>query len=73
MCSAVQTFTIAEGAVVKFLEDYKTSCGVPDQALAQAKAMHAKTIQFRDTVCAEGPKPKGSLKLDIDIDPQSFL
>jgi len=22
---------------------------------------------------AEGPKPKGSLKLDIDIDPQSFL
>ena len=21
----------------------------------------------------EGPKPKGSLKLDIDIDPQSFL
>jgi primosomal protein N' (replication factor Y) (superfamily II helicase) len=22
---------------------------------------------------AEGPKPKGSIKLDIDVDPQSFL
>jgi hypothetical protein len=74
MCAAVQTFTVAEGAVVKFLEDYKTSCGVPDQAIAQAKAMHAKTMQFRDTVCAEGPKPKiptlsdaiGSTPVDTD-------
>jgi hypothetical protein len=58
MCAAVQTFTAAEDKVVKFLEDNKRSCGVPDQAVAQAKAMHAHTLQFRDTVCAEGPKPK---------------
>jgi hypothetical protein len=58
MCTAVQTFTAAEEKVVKFLEDNKAGCGVPDQAVAQAKAMHAKTMQFRDTVCAEGPKPK---------------
>jgi hypothetical protein len=58
MCAAVQTFTAAEDKVVKFLEDNKSSCGVPDQAVAQAKAMHAHTLQFRDTVCAEGPKPK---------------
>ena len=58
MCAAVQTFTAAEEKVVKFLEDNKTGCGVPDQAVAQAKAMHAHTMQFRDTVCAEGPKPK---------------
>jgi len=58
MCAAVQVFTAAEDKVVKFLEDNKRSCGVPDQAVAQAKTMHANTMKFRDTVCAEGPKPK---------------
>ena len=58
MCAAVQTFTAAEEKVVKFLDDNKSACGVPPQAITQAKAMHANTIKFRDTVCAEGPKPK---------------
>jgi hypothetical protein len=58
MCAAVQSFTAAEEKVVKFLDDNKASCGVPVQAVTQAKAMHANTIKFRDTVCAEGPKPK---------------
>ena len=58
MCVAVQVFTAAEEKVVKFLEDNKAACGVPDQAVAQAKTMHGNTIKFRDTVCAEGPKPK---------------
>jgi hypothetical protein len=49
MCAAVQSFTAAEDKVVKFLEDNKRNCGVPDQAV---------TVKFRDTVCAEGPKPK---------------
>ncbi len=58
MCAAVQTFTAAEEKVVKFLDDNKSACGVPDQAVTQARAMHAHTMQFRDTVCAEGPKAK---------------
>jgi hypothetical protein len=58
MCAAVQTFTAAEDKVVKFLEDNKVACGVPPQAVTQAKAMHANTVKFRDTVCAEGPKPR---------------
>ena len=58
MCAAVQNFTAAEDKVVKFLDDNKGPCSVPEQAVAQAKAMHVKTMQFRDTVCAEGPKPK---------------
>jgi hypothetical protein len=58
MCAAVQSFTAAEDKVVKFLDDNKVSCGVPAQAVTQAKTMHANTIKFRDTVCAEGPKPK---------------
>ncbi len=58
MCAAVQTFTAAEEKVVKFLDDNKANCGVPPQAITQAKAMHVNTVKFRDTVCAEGPKPK---------------
>ncbi len=58
MCAAVQTFTAAEEKVVKFLDDNKVNCGVPPQAITQAKAMHVNTVKFRDTVCAEGPKPK---------------
>jgi hypothetical protein len=58
MCAAVQSFTAAEDKVVKFLEDNKKGCGVPDQAVAQAKAMHANTIKFRDSVCSDGPKAK---------------
>ena len=58
MCAAVQNFTAAEDKVVKFLDDNKAKCGVPPQAVTQAKAMHANTVKFRDTVCAEGPKPK---------------
>jgi len=58
MCAAVQSFTTAEEKVVKFLEDNKRGCGVPDQAVTQARAMHVNTLKFRDTVCAEGPKPK---------------
>jgi hypothetical protein len=58
MCAAVQNFFGAEAAVVKFLDTNKTACGVPEQALAQAKVIHTNTQKFRDTVCAEGPKPK---------------
>jgi hypothetical protein len=58
MCAAVQSFTAAEEKVVKFLDDNKVGCGVPPQAITQAKAMHVNTVKFRDTVCAEGPKAK---------------
>jgi hypothetical protein len=59
MCAVVTRFTAAETLVVKFLEDNKTWCGIPDAAITASKANHEKTLKFRDTVCAEGPaKPK---------------
>ena len=58
MCVAVTRFVAAETVVVKFLEDNKTWCGVPDQAIAASKASHEKTVKFRDQVCAEAPQPK---------------
>ena len=58
MCAAVTRFFEAEQKVVKFLEDNKTACGVPNDAVQQAKVIHGNTQKFKDTVCAEGPKPK---------------
>jgi hypothetical protein len=58
MCDAVTHFTAAETVVVKFLVDNKTTCNVPDQAIAAAKTNHDHTVKFRDTICAEAPQPK---------------
>jgi hypothetical protein len=58
MCGAVTRFVEQESKVVKFLIDNQKTCGVPDEALVNAKASHQKTIEFRDKVCAEAPPPK---------------
>jgi clan AA aspartic protease (TIGR02281 family) len=55
VCALVKRSTTAEAMMVKFLEDYKTSCGVPDQAVQQAKANHEKTLRFRAAICVEDP------------------
>jgi hypothetical protein len=61
ICTLVQGFYAAEGAIVKFLETNKTWCGIPDEAIKQAKAGHEKTAKFRTAACTEapaaGPKP----------------
>jgi hypothetical protein len=58
MCGAVTRFVEQETKVVKFLADNQTTCGIPPQAVANAKASHEKTVEFRDKVCAEAPQPK---------------
>jgi hypothetical protein len=69
MCVAITNFFNAEAAVVKFLDTNKAACGVPEQALAQAKTIHGNTMKFRDTVCAEGPKPKAPTLSDAIATP----
>ena len=51
LCTTVSRFYLAEAAALKFLESNKTWCGVPDEAIAAAKATHEKTLKFRDIVC----------------------
>ncbi len=51
LCTAVSHFYVAEGAALKFLEANQAWCGIPEQAIAGAKANHEKTLQFRDRVC----------------------
>ena len=37
VCTLVQRFYAAEGTVVKFLEDNKTWCNIPDQAITRGQ------------------------------------
>jgi hypothetical protein len=58
VCAAVQHFYAAEGNVLKFLEDNKTWCGIPDQAIKAAKEAHERTLKFRTAACTEAPAAK---------------
>jgi hypothetical protein len=59
ICTLMSSFVTAEGAVVKFLQDNKTWCGVPDQVVTVSVANHEKSLKFRTQVCSDdAPRPK---------------
>jgi len=59
LCTLMTNFVAAETDVVKFLENNKVWCGVPDQVIAVSKANHEKSMKFRTMACSEeGPRPK---------------
>jgi hypothetical protein len=51
VCAAMTTFVAAEAAVIKFLVDNKTWCGVPDQVIVTAKENHEKSTKFKIAAC----------------------
>jgi hypothetical protein len=55
VCTVVQRYYAAEAIVVKFLEDNKTWCGIPEQAIKAAKDNHEHTLKFRTAACTEAP------------------
>ncbi len=60
ICTLITRFYTAEAAVVKFLETNKTWCGIPEEAIKNAKASHERTLKFRVAACTEAPaaRPK---------------
>ncbi len=59
ICAMMNGFVPAEAAVVKFLVDNQTWCGIPAEAITASKANHEKSVKFRTMVCAdEGPHAK---------------
>jgi hypothetical protein len=52
MCTLIQRFASAETTMIKFLEDNKVWCGVPDMAIKQVKTNHAKTLKIRHAACS---------------------
>jgi len=53
ICTLMTSFIAAEGAVLKFLVDNQTWCGVPAEAIKNAKAGHDKSVDFRNKACAQ--------------------
>jgi hypothetical protein len=51
VCAALTTFVTAEAAVIKFLVDNKTWCGVPDQVIVTSQANHEKSMKFKTAAC----------------------
>ena len=61
-CAGIKSFSQAEGNVVRFIVKNADSCGIPQQAVAQMKANHDRTLKMQSQVCnvAAGPaKPTG--------------
>jgi len=66
VCALMTSFVTAEGNVIKFLEQNKTWCGVPDQVIAASKVNHEKSEQFRTAACNENaPHPKTPTLSDV--------
>ena len=59
VCGLFKHFAATEGKLVKFLVDHKSACGVPSEAIAAAKANHARTLEIRKNVCSAAPGPAG--------------
>ncbi|MDB5602964.1 MAG: hypothetical protein JWN71_5008 [Xanthobacteraceae bacterium] len=62
LCPLFKSYNANEAKMLKFMQDNKTTCGVPDQVIAQVKASYTRTTQIRNQVCnpqAAGPgRPK---------------
>lgn len=57
LCKAFTAFTAAEAKMIKFLVDNRSLCGVPEQAIKQAQAGHAKATEIRTKICAAAAAP----------------
>ncbi|MFY9838977.1 MAG: hypothetical protein WAK55_21380 [Xanthobacteraceae bacterium] len=70
ICTLMTTFVAAETIVIKFLDENKVWCGVPDQVLTVSKANHEKSLKFRTDACNEdGPHPKAPSLSDAIKEP----
>lgn len=54
-CQIFTKLSASTAKIVKFFEQNKTLCGVPDEALQRAKSDHGKALGFRKQACAAAP------------------
>jgi len=58
VCTLVQRFYASEATVVKFLEENKSWCNIPEDAITAAKSNHERTLKFRTAACTDAPVVK---------------
>jgi hypothetical protein len=67
-CKLFRNFLGAETKFIKSLEDNTRTCGVPTDAIKQAKDGHDKASRIGKQVCeaaAQGPRPTGTDPWDV--------
>jgi hypothetical protein len=52
VCPLFRRFAASEAKMVKFLETNQKMCGIPADAVKNAKAQHAQTLKIRTGVCS---------------------
>jgi hypothetical protein len=57
-CAKTAPLISVEGAMIAYMEKNKDWCQVPDEAIAQLKAAHAKTMGFSTKACTVAEKIK---------------
>ncbi len=57
-CAKTAPLIAVEGAMIAYMEKNKEWCQVPDDAIAQLKAAHVKTIGFSTKACTVAEKIK---------------
>ncbi len=60
-CQLFQKLAGSTGKVVKFFEQNKALCGIPDAAIQRAKADYTRTLTIRKQACAAAPASGPSL------------
>jgi hypothetical protein len=51
LCGLFNSFSDAEGKVVKFIEANARSCGIPQEVVTITKSNHGKTLEKRQQIC----------------------
>src|SRR5262249_55188784 len=57
-CGLIKNFSAAEAKVVKFISANAQNCGIPQQAVAQMKTNHDRTVKMETQVCSAASAPQ---------------
>ncbi|MCC6948021.1 MAG: hypothetical protein IT539_09680 [Bradyrhizobiaceae bacterium] len=60
VCRLLRSYTTSEARLIKFFEEKKATCGVPENVIKQATESHAKATAMRDQVCKVAANPQAA-------------
>lgn len=60
ICQLLRSYTESEAKLIKFFEQKKTACQIPDQIMKQAKDGHTKSLAMRTQVCQAAESGAGA-------------
>jgi len=64
-CQIFTRLSVATSKMSKFMEQNKSVCRVPDEAIQHARADYVKIMGFRKQACAQNAAPAGPSLSDV--------